>query len=152
MAENDQTRWVGVRPVNPDEPLSVITKKLTPAISDLQAIEDVISYYFYDVSGAAGVVVKDTPVVPPGKLWVLTQGTMWNDSGALTLAEIYIKHADYEMRIQSLKAPAERVATTILCFIVMRPGEYVRFRFCGVPANDHNLVCTMRAYQVSQYT
>ena len=64
MPENDQTRWIGIRPVNPAENIPVditacagcvkiepcaagtefktLTQKRAPAIGDLQAVKDVI--------------------------------------------------------------------------------------------------------------
>ena len=174
MPEPDQTRWIGIRPTNPPETIPVsmaaappcakvepcaannafntITKKLTPAVSDLQAIEKYISYYFYGASGAAGQITKNSPAVPAGKLWVITHAVMWNDSGALTLALMWIKDGTDNIRIQLGKAPAERITTTYFGKMIMKPLDFWCFDFYGVPANDHNLVCTLRGYQVSQYT
>lgn len=127
------------------------TCKVYPAVADLQAIEAQIDYHFRAAAGAAGVITKDSGAVPAGKLWVLNHAIMWNDTGLLTLAEIYIKGDTDEMRIMISNAPAQRVLTTFTGSIVMKPTEYVRFVFTGVPLATNTLVCTMRAYQVSQY-
>ena len=125
--------------------------KVAPAIADLQAIEAQIEYSFDGASGATGTITKNSGAVPGGKLWVLNHAIMWNDSGLLTLAQIILKSTTTEMKIMIGTAPAERVLTTFTGNIVMKPTEYVRFVFHGVPANDHTLVCTMRGYQVDQY-
>lgn len=39
--ENDQTRWIGIRPTDPSEDIPVTTKKILPAIADLQAIKGI---------------------------------------------------------------------------------------------------------------
>lgn len=42
--EPDQTRWVGIRPTPDCNDIPTTTKKVAPAISDLQAIKDIWRY------------------------------------------------------------------------------------------------------------
>lgn len=104
MPENDQTRWIGIRPTNPPEtiPVSIaappacakvepcaantafntITKKLTPAISDLQAIECEINYWAEaPANNAAHIVYGNT--VPAGKIWVINTIVSWLAGGSV---------------------------------------------------------------------
>jgi len=77
--ENDQTRWIGVRPTNPPEiiptaeqahPTVYPTRKSTPAITDLQAAEEIIR-----VDGsivvAGGNEYYNVYTVPAGKIYQL---------------------------------------------------------------------------------
>ena len=172
--ENDQTRWIGIRPTNPPEtipvsmaaappctkvepcaannPFNTITKKLAPAISDLQAIEAIISYYYWGDAGGTGTILKPTIAVPGGKLWIVNHAIMLNDSGLLSKARMIIKDVDDEMVINARLTMVEGDTLGLTGHIVMQPTEYWRFAFYGVPDAGHQLVCTLRGYQVSQYT
>jgi len=71
--EPDQTRWRGVRPTDPPEDIPTTTKKLAPAIGDLQAVKGLVG----DARSATGKnitveYVKAMTAVPAGEIWVIT--------------------------------------------------------------------------------
>lgn len=127
------------------------TCKVYPAISDLQAIEGVIKYNFNDVAGGVGAINKDTPAVPDGKLWMVTQAIMWNHSG--TTASFYFKiMATGQEHWCGIKlAPAQLVCLELPQGFVMEPDEYFRFMFNAPAAAGNTIVCNFRAYQIDQY-
>lgn len=173
MPENDQTRWIGVRPTNPPETIPVsmaaappcakvepcaantafntITKKLTPAISDLQAIEKVIKYNYRGLAGGTGAINKDTPAVPAGKLWMVTQAIMWNHSGTTGSFYFKIMATAQEHWCGILITPAQLVCLELPQGFVMEPDEYFRFMFNAPAGAGNTIVCNFRAYQVNQY-
>lgn len=72
MPEDDQTRWIGIRPTNPAENIPTTTRKQAPAISDLQAIKEVN----HDLKTANGrnCTVAYSMLgfqVPAGELWII---------------------------------------------------------------------------------
>lgn len=127
------------------------TCKVYPAIGDLQAVEAQIDYLFDGAAGATGAITKDTGAVPAGKLWILNFATMWVDGNACTLHQMMLRTAADQHKLLITGTPASQVQTIFNGFIVMKPTEYVRFTFSGIVAGADTLVCTMRAYQVSQY-
>lgn len=77
--ENDQTRWIGVRPTNPPEEFLTTTEKRDPAISDLQAVKD--NYTYRQNFGPMNCVVSSSnslAVVPADEFWVLTNVSVRN--------------------------------------------------------------------------
>jgi len=173
MPENDQTRWIGIRPTNPPEtipvsmaaatpcqpvepcaannPFNVITKKLTPAISDLSAIEEVYKWEHYD-TGYTGDINLDTGAVPAGKLWFMTYAMCLIDNGTLNRMYHIIVDGATEYYVNGLVPVGEGVPLVTTYGIVMEEGEKFRFRFMTVDIVARRLIAAMRAYQVSIYT
>lgn len=91
--ENDQTKWVGIRPTNPAEAIPVTvagvpactpvepcaagtlfkttTRKLTPAVADLQAVSGFVRIYDVDLNVGAPNYMQDAYTVPAGKIFVM---------------------------------------------------------------------------------
>lgn len=79
MPENDQTRWIGIRPVNPAENIPTTSKKLTPAIADLQAIKGIYQAYQIEISKNCSVEYTcNLPSVDAGEIWVVTNASIKN--------------------------------------------------------------------------
>lgn len=101
--ENDQTRWVGIRPttncgavpVAEDHPLTDIlvapsagnpqfqtrTRKFEPAISDLQAIKDDYNQHLEGVNKDCRVEYqRQATAVPAGEIWVINNVFMFNET------------------------------------------------------------------------
>ncbi len=173
MPESDQTRWIGVRPTTDPEdipvsiatwplctkvepcpannPFRTLTRKLAPAISDLQAIESVIRYEYRD-SGVTGDITKDSGTVPAGKLWVMTMACCSMDNGVAVRMSHMIRDGVDEYYINGLVAPPQAVPLVSQNTIIMQPDEYFRFTWYAVDIVARILSCAFRAYQVSQYT
>jgi hypothetical protein len=79
--EPDQTKWVGIRPTDPSEDIPTTTKKLAPAVGDLQAIKDNYSELAYKANANCSVSYPlPLPAVPDGEIWVVTTLTMVNNT------------------------------------------------------------------------
>jgi len=96
--ENDQCKWVGIRPTNPAENIPVtestpltsilvsplaagtefktLTEKRSPAISDVQAISGIVSQYETD-DVAGGRFDITFGAVPAGEIWKITSITAY---------------------------------------------------------------------------
>ena len=143
---------IKVSPLVAGTTFNTITKKKTPAISDLQAIEAVIAWEYYDQAGGVGTITQDTGAVPAGKLWVVTFASHWNDSGSCVWLYHIIRGGAADYWIQALKVAAIGVALTSANNIVLAPGEYWRFYWNTPSLATNRLVASFRAYQISQYT
>lgn len=91
--ENDQTRWVGIRPTNPPETIPVeiagggdctkvepcedatefktLTEKRAPAIGDLQAISGFVRIRLVNQNVGAPNYIQSVYTVPAGKMFYL---------------------------------------------------------------------------------
>jgi len=87
--ETDQTRWVGIRPTDPSEDIPTTTKKLAPAIGDLQAIKERYGTEAGTIGKDCSVsVLENLPAVPAGEIWVVTNITAVNET---TICDIIIR-------------------------------------------------------------
>ena len=172
MPENDQTRWIGVRPVNPPENLPVaeqspltsikvepkevttefktLTKKRTPAIADLQAIESVVQFYDLHTMLAAGNYVKSTDNVLEGKLWVINYVLQGNSDVNSNIYHSIAEDAVEKVRINMLNgATAWQLIISSGVFIVDE-GQHITFTHNGL-ALGVVVLSTLSGYQVDKY-
>jgi len=78
--EPDQTRWVGIRPTDPSEDIPTTTKKILPAIADLQAVKDNIGDHFKAINQNCTVSQSlGSDLIPPGVIWVITNMVIFNE-------------------------------------------------------------------------
>lgn len=72
MPENDQTRWIGIRPTNPSENIPTTTRKQAPAIGDLQALFDTACGYNSHGSIDCSVNAwRGTGAMPAGEIHII---------------------------------------------------------------------------------
>lgn len=169
MAEDNQAKWVGIRPVNPSENIpvdikastgavkvepkdaatyfKVLTKKLSPAIADLQAIEAIVSMWSTGGTTANDYVVSFDPP-PAGKLWVITQlGVYGNYAWAYTGARI---KKDTENHHFLAQVPSQNVVFWHGHFVMQNPEYlYIESRTFVQAATVR---VSVRGHQVSIYT
>jgi len=166
--ENDQCKWVGIRPTNPAENIPVtestpltsilvsplaagtefktLTKKRTPAISDIQAIEDVISEYETDdVTG--GRFDHSFTACPAGKLWVIQAvssycGAAWGNTN------IYIRNGT------EYHAVASPTVANLFAYwngtLILEEDEFILLEN-RVAVNGNTYHVSMRGYQIDLY-
>ena len=79
--ESDQTRWRGIRPTDPAEDIPTTTKKLAPAIADLQAPQSIVRASVVNTAVAGNNLVT-VYTVPAGKLFQMQCNQCLCDSAA----------------------------------------------------------------------
>ncbi|GAH47775.1 unnamed protein product, partial [marine sediment metagenome] len=131
-------------------PFKTITRKLAPAISDLQAIEEVIVETKSTVS-VAGNTYIDIYTVPPGKILCLERVTaypvMINNSGVMVNIKIGV--VDY-----TLDGAVASIINDYAFFPVtqkVNEGSIVRLRFI-TSAAGHTWNGWVYGYLINKYT
>ncbi|KKK76551.1 hypothetical protein LCGC14_2862520 [marine sediment metagenome] len=166
--ERDQTKWVGIRPTDPAvnipvtesspltqikvEPLvagtefKTLTKKRSPAVADLQAIEAIVSEYFTD-DIAGGRFDISFSACPAGKIWVIQSITSYA-SAAWGNTNIYLR----------VGAEYHAVAGPILAnwfgtwngTILLQEDDWLLSENRGA-VNGNTYHVSMRGYQIALY-
>ncbi len=127
--EGDQTKWVGVRPTDPSEDIPTTTKKLAPAIGDLQAIKAPFVWNYAGNNKDCTVEFSaGTTWVSAGEIVIINQVVMANKTSLCDLL--------FEGR---LRAATRKVSThfsyepTIISnwtgFLVLVEDDYLLFRW-----------------------
>lgn len=150
MPENDQTRWIGIRPTNPAENIPTTTRKLAPAISDLQAVKGNISKNLDSNAKDCTVeYVLDSSVVPAGEIWVINHLIMWNET-TINDMMISIKIVDGRREVAKFYSYDVGIAVNFKCFLVLVPTDYIRFTWLLGGGAD-NLRARYHGYKIGVY-
>lgn len=137
VGESDQTRWVG-------------TRKVYPALIDMQAPEAIINWYDKYPFVAGGTVTRYSGTVPGGKMWVITGITSYCQTvGNHQAHSIYtLLVINYRMRYQrNLGAYIPSVSSGIY---LLDEGQRIGSTFNGVGAG-HDCYSSCGGYQISKY-
>ena len=169
--ENDQTRWIGIRPTNPAENIPVtesapltqikveslavgtefktLTKKRTPAIADLQAIETPVQLYDMTLA-VAGYNFITLGEVPANKLWVVTSVACYcsNNNPSSVTARVY-NGTNLIIFFNQTGIVGNDVYTQV-CNIILNPEDKLRFYWVGCVAFDP-LYSMAFGYQIAKY-
>lgn len=127
--EPDQTRWVGIRPTDPSEDIPVTTRKLAPAIGDLQAVKDRygagISVDNVDCSVVGTVAL---PAVTAGEIWVVTTINAANET---TICDIILRArvAGNWMEIKGIYSVEPGIKVSWGGMIVLVNPDFIRCEF-----------------------
>jgi len=125
--EPDQTKWVGIRPTDPSEDIPTTTRKLAPAIGDLQAVREDLSKHI-TIAAQDCTVEKtlDSAVVPAGQIWVITHLAILNETSMCDMSILY-KVSDDRREVKSFYSYEPNITATLKCFLVLEPAGYIRF-------------------------
>jgi len=148
--EPDQTKWRGIRPTDPPEDIPTTTRKLAPAIADLQAIS-VVHTELLEVPGQNTTVSwgVSTLEVPAGEIWVVEHITLMNSTSMCDMiirvrrgAVYYFLHGWYSIPAGIYKEWKGH--------IVLQAGERMRvYWLLGGAADTCNFY--MRGYEIGVY-
>lgn len=130
--------------------LKTASYKPTPAIGDLQAIEDVVQESKNDSNTSAGTTTLTFSAVPTGKVWVVTNlwGYAWTGTPADILIRTQVGGTVVEQNV--VTSPGNRVPIHINNPIVMKAGDQASIVFYGMAAGDA-IYARLSGYQVDQY-
>lgn len=162
MPEDDQSKWVGVRPTNPAEnipvtesaPLTDIlvapsagapefltrTEKRLPAIADLQAIESFVRVYDRDVNVGAPNYNQDAYTVPAGKIFYQNMIVAWCEQADPTVIEIQVRSGITNYLYYSAPYGAANERHLFVSPLILNEGEICRVRWTGTLATTDTVV------------
>jgi hypothetical protein len=151
MPENDQTRWVGIRPINPPENIPVtesspldsikvepklattefktLTEKRLPAISDLQAIKANIGDNVYD--GSANCTVSHSlgsGTVGATELWVITNMVIYNETSLCDMI-IQVKIDGVVRAVKNFNSFEPKIHGTWDGLLVLAEDDRIQFQW-----------------------
>jgi len=124
MGEANQVKWVG-------------TRKVAPAIADLQAIEAVVTELQSVTTTVGGTNSLNHPAVPAGKIHVITAVVGFN----VTTAPSYITHNIYEgdTRLTFLytePTPGANAGVLFTGLAILDSGQHIRTSIGGCNIGD----------------
>jgi hypothetical protein len=148
--EPDQTKWVGIRPTDPSEDIPTISKKLAPAIGDLQAVKERCgqsgSAIGIDCSVNGWITL---PQVTAGEIWVVTNMTATNKT---SLCDIIFRPriGDDWREIKSIYSVEPGLEVSWNGLLVFIRPDYIRCHFEFGGANDNIYLYTI-GYKIGIY-
>jgi len=124
--EPDQTRWVGIRPTDPSEDIPTTTKKVPPAIADLQAISACVDEYV-GVGGRDCTIEYHLPFCecPAGQLYIVRNFTAVNETTACDIL-LQARTTAITKPLRAYYGVAINHVVHWDGFIVMEEGDYLR--------------------------
>jgi len=173
MPENDQCRWIGIRPTNPAENIpvdvqalpacnkvepcaannhfNVDTQKITPAIADIQAPSDIFYWYEEHTKVGDGEYIGYTAAVPADKILVVTNITAYDYHTALTaIAHNLYLVAVLKGILNMIRNPGISVPLISSGIILIQEGYRIGCRYVGC-ANGDALRSTVAGYYIDKY-
>lgn len=150
MGQKNQVYWRGIQNVDPHETVLIDTKKYTPAIADLQAIEAQVVETVSENGVSAGNNTLAGTAVPSGKMQVITSICAINLSSIITYTEIQIFDGSGAYTIDLVLAPAALQGVDVRGHFILDAGDKIRAIFSGCVDGD-NIRLWINGYQIDKY-
>jgi len=150
MPENDQTRWIGIRPVNPSEDIPTTTRKLAPAIADLQAIKAAYREKVFENNKDCSVdFTVSAGSVPGGEIWIVNHIAIRNNTSICDM-QISARQAANYYEIVRFYSVEPTIFMSWCGQLILEAGERVRFNFYLGGVTD-NIQARLRGYKIGVY-
>ena len=135
--EANQAKWVG-------------TRKVDPAIGDLQAIEEVLQFFDQKVLTATATYIVTFGPVPTGKIWMISNALAYSINPGSAIRIDVVENTTIKTRLDY------KITTTSYTFcgypavIVLDEGQHLSFEFYGY-SNTNTVISTCVGYQIDKY-
>jgi len=170
--EPDECKWVGIRPTDPSENIPVtesapltdilvapsagnpqfqtLTKKRSPAIADISAIELFRQMYFTYTAVADADYTKVSPAVPAGKIYVITYIMSFSDDAGKAMSHYIETGGAGNAWINRILAPAVEEPLVSSGNIVLDEGQRLGMKVFNL-LTGKKFNCGYTGYQISKY-
>jgi len=137
MPEPNQVRWVGIRPVEPEEDIPVKAANNLPvdvkALTAITAIRARNIQYFRDFARlnaasenfAAQTCWINTPEVPSGEIWVITHISFVNTTQTTNNMRAYVRRSDADMGIDGRASLSANEFFTWIGQLILPEGYWI---------------------------
>jgi hypothetical protein len=127
MSEENQVKWIGVRPTSPLERLGISWDYPDSSISESQK----------DTDTAAGNILLTCSAVPSGEIWRIENIVAWNQVSAITTILIYAHDGSNAITLRRVAAPPANTEVLVCNPITLLANGTIRAYFLGCALHDN---------------
>ncbi len=138
MGEANRVKWLGVRPTDPIERLSIVWDYADSIINESVKNTDTI----------AGSVAITSTAVPAGEIHVINHIVAFNTVSAVTTCNVYHRSGAANFTLRRVSAPAQNAEIIVATPIVIMGGDDIRAYFIGCILHD-NIQLHISGYKLS---